>query len=87
MFVTILRFSMIYILFGLLTYLIVTICEEDLEIYIVGIVLIFPIMLIYISVKQIVGLYRKITRKQKTYTEYIYAIVEDKNTSIKKTNN
>lgn len=87
MFVTILRFSMIYILFGLLTYLIVTICEEDLEIYIVGIVLIFPIMLIYISVKQIVGLYRKITRKQKTYTEYIYVIVEDKNTSIKKTNN
>ena len=87
MFVTILRFSMIYILFGLLTYLIVTICEEDLESYIIGIVLIFPIMLIYISVKQIVGLYRKITRKQKIYTEYIYVIVEDKNTSIKKTNN
>lgn len=87
MFVTILIFSMIYMLFGLLTYLTVTICEEDLEEYIVGIVLVFPIMLIYISVKQIVGLYRKITRKQKNYTEHIYVTVEDKNTSIKKINN
>lgn len=86
MFVTISIFSMIYIAFGLVTYLIISVCETDLEEYMVGIVLVFPIMLIYISVKQIVGLYRKIMGKQKKYTEHIYVTVEEKTTNLQKMN-
>ena len=77
----------IYMLLGLLACSIVCFCEEDLEDYMFGIMLTFPIVIVYVAIKQIVGLYRKITKKEKTYTEHIHVTVEEKNTALQKQTN
>lgn len=52
--------------------------DEDVFKYMLGILLVYPLVLVYCAVKQLTGLYRKLTGKKKKYTEYINVTVEEK---------
>lgn len=54
--------------------------DEDMFDYMLGILLVYPLVLVCFAVKQLTGLYRKLTGKKEKYTEYINVTVEEQDT-------
>lgn len=54
--------------------------DEDIFDYMLGILLVYPLVLVCFAVKQLTGLYRKLTGKKEKYTEYINVTVEEQDT-------
>lgn len=61
--------------------------DEDIFNYMLGIILVYPLVLVWLTVKQLTGLYRKLTGKKKKYTEYISVTVEEQDTKNTKEDN
>lgn len=61
--------------------------DEDIFNYILGILLVYPLVLVCLTVKQLTGLYRKLTGKKEKYTEYISVTVEEQDTENTKEDN
>ena len=61
--------------------------DEDIFNYILGILLVYPLILVCLTVKQLTGLYRKLTGKKEKYTEYISVTVEEQDTENTKEGN
>lgn len=61
--------------------------DEDIFNYMLGIILVYPLVLVWLTVKQLTGLYRKLTGKKEKYTEYISVTVEEQDTENTKEGN
>lgn len=61
--------------------------DEDIFNYMLGILLVYPLVLVCLTVKQLTGLYRKLTGKKEKYTEYISVTVEEQDTENTKEGN
>ena len=61
--------------------------DEDIFNYLLGILLVYPLVLVCLTVKQLTGLYRKLTGKKEKYTEYISVTVEEQDTKNTKEDN
>lgn len=61
--------------------------EEDVFDYMLGILLVCLLVLVYLTVKQLTGLCRKLTGKKEKYTEYISVTVEEQDTENIKEDN
>ena len=52
--------------------------DDDIFNYMLGILLVYPLVLVYLTVKQLIGLYRNLTgKKEKKYIEHISVMVEE----------